>query len=192
MIAAAPAGFNRTPGFAVRVTISPVIGTIGLGSNLGGRRAHLRRGLLGLEQEGLELLAVSSVWETEPVDAPGGDWFFNMAVRVRTDRDPHRVLDTLLEIERREGRVRQLRNGPRTLDLDLLTLGDLELRSSRLRLPHPRMWSRSFVLEPLAEIAPELRNPATGRTVAEEAERLRGGESVVRIGSLASAQAHPL
>ena len=169
-----------------------MIGTIGLGSNLGGRRGHLRRGLLGLERAGLELLAISSVWETEPVDAPGADWFLNMVVRIRTDREPHSVLDTLLEIERLEGRVRQVRNGPRTLDLDLLTLGDLELQSSRLSLPHPRMWSRSFVLEPLAEIAPEIRNPANGRTVAEEAERLRGGESVVRIGSLASAQGQPL
>jgi len=169
-----------------------VIGTIGLGSNLGDRRGHLRSGLLGLEQEGLDLLAVSSVWETEPVHAPGGNWFLNMALRFRTDMDAHRVLDTLLEIERREGRVRQVRNGPRTLDLDLLTLGRLELRSSRLQLPHPRMWSRRFVLEPLAEIVPELRNPATGLTVVEEAARLRGGESVVRIGSLASARGHTL
>lgn len=169
-----------------------MIGTIGLGSNLGGRRGHLHRGLLGLERVGLELLAISSVWETEPVDAPGGDWFLNMAVRFRTDRDAHHLLDALLEIERREGRVRQGRNGPRSLDLDLLTLGDLRVNSRRLRLPHPRMWSRSFVLEPLAEVAPELRNPATGRTVAEEAERLRGGESVVRIGSLASTQGDAL
>ena len=180
------------PGIRRGVTISTVIGTIGLGSNLGDRREHLRRGLLGLEQADLELLAISSVWETEPVEVPGGGRFLNMAVRFRTEADPHRVLDLLLDIERREGRVRQLRNGPRTLDLDLLTLGALELRSSRLRLPHPRMWSRSFVLEPLAEIAPELRNPASGLTVVEEAERLRGGERVVRIGSLASAQGHPL
>ena len=169
-----------------------MIGTIGLGSNLGDRKEHLRRGLLGLPQEGLEVLAISSVWETEPVDVPAGEWFLNMAARIRTDLDPHHVLDSLLEIERREGRVRRERNGPRTLDLDLLTLGDLELRSSRLQLPHPRMWSRSFVLEPLAEVAPELCNPLTGRTVAEEAERLRGGESVARIGSLASAQGQPL
>ena len=191
MIAGGLSGINRTPGSAGGATISTVIGTIGLGSNLGDRREHLRSGLLGLEQADLELLAISSVWETEPVDVPGGGRFLNMAVRFRTEADPHRVLDLLLEIERREGRVRQVRNGPRTLDLDLLTLGDLELQSSRLRLPHPRMWNRSFVLEPLAEIAPELRNPASGLTVAEEAERLRGGESVVRIGSLASVQRHP-
>jgi 2-amino-4-hydroxy-6-hydroxymethyldihydropteridine diphosphokinase len=169
-----------------------VIGTIGLGSNLGDRQEHLRRGLLGLEQGGLELLAVSSVWETEPVDAPCGGQFLNMAVRFRAEHEPRRVLELLMEIERREGRERLVRNGPRTLDLDLLTLGDLELLRRGLQLPHPRMWSRSFVLEPLAEVAPELRNPATGRTVAEEAERLRGGESVVRIGSLASARGLPL
>ena len=115
-----------------------------------------------------------------------------MAVRFRSDREPECVLDSLLEIERREGRVRQLRNGPRTLDLDLLTLGDLEMRSDRLQLPHPRMWLRSFVLEPLAEVAPELRNPLNGRTVIEEAARLRGAERVVRIGTLASAHEQPL
>jgi 2-amino-4-hydroxy-6-hydroxymethyldihydropteridine diphosphokinase len=169
-----------------------VIGTIGLGSNLGDRLEHLRRGLRGLERQGMELLAVSSVWETEPVDAPAGGPFLNMAVRFRADGDPQSVLRRMLEIERREGRVRRVRNGPRTLDLDLLTFGDLDLRTDELRLPHPRMWMRSFVLEPLAEVAPDLRNPATGRTVVQEAERLRGVESVVRIGSLASPRGLPL
>jgi len=169
-----------------------VIGTIGLGSNLGDRSEHLRRGLLGLRRSGLELLAVSSVWETQPVDVVGGLWFLNMAVRFSADRDPHLLLDDLQEIELAEGRVRRHQNDPRTLDLDLLTFGDLQLYGDRLQLPHPRMWSRRFVLEPLAEVAPGLRNPATGRSVEQEAARLACGESASRIGLLASAGALPL
>ena len=169
-----------------------VIGTIGLGSNLGDRSEHLCLGLLGLERAGLELWAVSSVWETEPVDVVGGLWFFNMAVKFSTSRDPHLLLDDLQRIELAQGRLRQVQNGPRTLDLDLLTLSDLQLRSDRLQLPHPRMWRRRFVLEPLAEVAPELCNPATGRTIAQEVALLAGAESVSRIGRLASAGALPL
>jgi 2-amino-4-hydroxy-6-hydroxymethyldihydropteridine diphosphokinase len=161
-----------------------VIGTIGLGSNLGDRWGHLRHGLRGLSRVGARLLAMSSVWESEPVDSPAREWFLNMAVRFDTDRDPLALLDDLLTIEREAGRVRDVPNGPRTLDLDLLTLGELRIRDPRLCLPHPRMWERRFVLEPLAEIAPSLRNPATGRTVVEEAWRLRGRSVVYRVGSL--------
>jgi 2-amino-4-hydroxy-6-hydroxymethyldihydropteridine diphosphokinase len=168
-----------------------MIGTLGLGSNLGRRRERLAQGLARLQRAGLELLAVSSVWETAPIDASGG-WFLNMAASFRTERGPHAVLDLLLEVERLEGRVRDRRNGPRTLDLDLLTLGELQRNSERLTLPHPRMWERLFVLEPLAEVAPQLRNPRTGRTVVEETRRLRGRDEVIRIGRLAPAGSHPV
>lgn len=170
-----------------------MIGTIGLGSNLGDRGAQLRRGLRALEREGVALVAVSSVWESEPVDADTSLWFLNMAVKVRTERDPRRLLTALLAIERRAGRVRAAAHAPRTLDLDLLTLGRLVVRKDDLQLPHPRMWQRRFVLEPLAEVAPELRNPATGRTAAEEAAWLRTEPAiVVRIGRLATAGRLPL
>ena len=196
MIAVVLTGFNRArgglPPDRIRSTMVPMIGTLAIGSNLGDRKAQLRSGLEALGPAGLELLAVSSVWETEPVGTPDGDWFLNMAARFRTDRRPHAVLDALLEIERAHGRVRRERNGPRTLDLDLLTLGDLVRGTDRLQLPHPRMWQRRFVLEPLAEVAPELRNPATGRTVVEEIARLRGGETVIRLGVLASVGSLPL
>jgi len=156
-----------------------MIAYVGLGSNLGNRRDNLRRGLAGLDDAGLERLATSSVWESEPVDTRDGAWFLNMAVALSTEKDPLDLLDVLLRIEREAGRVRSERNAPRTLDLDLLLLGRLRWRDERLILPHPRMWERGFVLEPLAEIAPDLRNPDTGRTVAEERDRV-GKRSVVR------------
>jgi 2-amino-4-hydroxy-6-hydroxymethyldihydropteridine diphosphokinase len=107
-----------------------------------------------------------------------------MAVRVRTDKQPLELLDLLLDIEHLAGRVHGAPNAPRGLDLDLLMLDDLEWRDSRLRLPHPRMWERRFVLEPLAEIGPELRDPATGATVAEVRQRIRGRSIVRRLGRL--------
>lgn len=160
-----------------------VEGYISLGSNLGDRWAHLRAGVRGLERAGLELLALSSVWETEPIDS-APPWYLNMVVSVRAVLQPLELLDTLLDIERQAGRVRSTRNAPRTLDLDLLLLGDLEVRKPRLHLPHPRMWQRRFVLEPLAEIAPELRNPATGRTAVEERRLIAGHGQARRLGSL--------
>ena len=161
-----------------------MFGYIGLGSNLGDRWGELRNGLTAMHDRGLELLDRSSVWETEPVDCPASLWFLNMAVRVRTDKQPLELLDLLLDIERSQGRVRGAPNVPRGLDLDLLMLDDLEWRDSRLRLPHPRMWERRFVLEPLAEIGPDLCDPATGTTVAEGRRRIRGRNIVRRLGRL--------
>jgi 2-amino-4-hydroxy-6-hydroxymethyldihydropteridine diphosphokinase len=159
---------------------------IGLGSNLGDPVAHLRGGLAALARRCLEPLALSSVWETEPVEAPGSDWFLNMVVRVRTALAPADLLATLLAVEREAGRVRTGRNDPRTLDLDLLLLGDLRVERPGLSVPHPRMWERRFVLEPLAEIAPRLRNPETGRTVAEECLQIRERGAARRLGNLSA------
>ena len=140
---------------------------VALGSNLGDRRACLRAGLEGMARRGVEVVAVSSVWETEPVDAPSSPWFLNMAARVRTSLGPRELLDELLDVERALGRRRTARNAPRPLDLDLLLHGEHVCDEPRLVLPHPRMWGRRFVLGPLAEIAPELRDPRSGRTVSE-------------------------
>ena len=137
-----------------------------------------------MRRAGLELVSGSSVWESEPVDCPSLRGFLNMAVRVRTERQPLELLDLLLSIERSAGRTRGARNAPRTLDLDLLMLGDLQWSDDRLRLPHPRMWERRFVLEPLCEIAPDLRNPETGTRVSESRERIVDRAVVRRIGRL--------
>lgn len=165
---------------------------IALGTNLGDLAANLRAGLDGLQGAGLYPAAVSSVWETEPVDTPFPEWFWNMAVMVRSDRSPRGLLDLLLAIERANGRHRSAPNAPRTLDLDLLLVGPALIDDEGVRLPHPRMWERRFVLEPLAEIAPELINPLTGRSVDEERRRIRHRGEVRRLGDLASCRDIPL
>jgi 2-amino-4-hydroxy-6-hydroxymethyldihydropteridine diphosphokinase len=165
---------------------------IALGTNLGDLRRNLLAGLEGLRRFDLEPAALSSVWETEPVDAPSEGWFWNMAVMVRSDRRPLDVLEVLLRIERGHGRMRTTRNAPRTLDLDLLMMGDLVVDDRSLSLPHPRMWRRRFVMEPLSEIAPQLHNPLTGRTVRQELSEIEDGFRVRKLGDLASCRGLPL
>jgi 2-amino-4-hydroxy-6-hydroxymethyldihydropteridine diphosphokinase len=166
--------------------IRRMVGYVALGSNLGDRRQNMGNALHAMSERGLTPIAVSSVWETEPVDSPSFRWFWNMTVEVRTNRTPLGVLDSLLGIECQAGRDRRVRNGPRQIDLDLLLLGDLIIDHDRLCLPHPRMWQRRFVLEPLAEIAPRLVNPSSGRTVIEELDALSVAEQVRCLGALAS------
>lgn len=144
-----------------------------MGSNLGDRWANLRSGVRRLPGPGLEVAGLSSVWETAPVDGAGPDWFLNLVARIETVLEPRALLERLLGFERQAGRVRTRRNAPRVLDLDLLLLGTLECEEPGLTLPHPRLWDRRFVLAPLAELAPDLRNPRTGRTVVEEERALR-------------------
>jgi len=132
-----------------------VVGFVGLGSNIGDREEHLREALAAMERRGILPVALSSLWETEPVGGAGPGWFLNMVARIETSLGPEAVLEALLAIEEGRGRVRNRANAPRELDLDLLTLGGLTRDGPDLILPHPRMTSRKFVLAPLAEIAPE-------------------------------------
>jgi 2-amino-4-hydroxy-6-hydroxymethyldihydropteridine diphosphokinase len=115
-------------------------------------------------------LRKSSLYHTAPWGPVAQPPFLNMAVLVRTTLSPHRLLDLCLSIERREGRVRAERFGPRTLDVDILAFGELVLSDERLTLPHPRLLERAFALVPLAEIAPELVIGGVG--IGEAAERL--------------------
>lgn len=172
------------PAFKRWTTMPRVDAYIALGSNLGDREAGLRAGIDGLVRCGLAPDALSSLWETEPVDCAEPLWFLNLVARARTGLPPLRVLSLLLEIERELGRVRTTRNAPRALDLDLLLLGDVRCEEPRLTLPHPRMWRRRFVLEPLAEIASDLRDPATGLTVIETCRALRSESEVRKVGVL--------
>jgi len=165
---------------------------IGLGTNLGDLGANLRSGLDGLRRRDLEPLEVSSVWETEPIDSPAPLWFWNMVTMVRSDLQPLELLENLLAIELENGRVRRERNEPRTLDLDLLAMGEVVMHDERLHLPHPRMWGRRFVLEPLCEIAPELRNPLTGLTVREQLCCIKDGYEVRKLGDLATCRRQPV
>jgi len=159
-------------------------GYVALGSNLGDREGSLRAGLEGMGRRGLPTRALSSLWETEPVDTPDPRWFLNMVAEVDTGLPPRRFLELLLEVEREVGRVRTVRNAPRALDLDLLLLGDLRIEEAGLIVPHPRMWTRRFVLAPLAELAPALRDPVTGRTVEQALASLPATPAARPLGPL--------
>jgi 2-amino-4-hydroxy-6-hydroxymethyldihydropteridine diphosphokinase len=153
---------------------------LSLGSNLGDRAANLRAGIQRLSQLG-KILAVSSLYETEPVDtAIVQGWFLNCAVALETDLPPKRLLDGTLNLEEEMGRRRDQSKGPRTLDVDILLFNGLVVGVQGLTIPHPAMQHRRFVLEPLAEIAPRLRHPVLKRTIAEMLADLPQGAGAVR------------
>jgi 2-amino-4-hydroxy-6-hydroxymethyldihydropteridine diphosphokinase len=162
-----------------------VTGYLGLGSNVGDRRAHLLAAVEMLGERGIEIGAVSSTYETEPVgellDQPD---FLNAAIRIETALAPEALLDVCKAIEVERGRVLGgRRHGPRPLDVDLLLLGDLELETPRLTLPHAQVTSRRFVLEPLLELDPELALP-DGRQLSEALTKLGEAERVTKLGPL--------
>jgi 2-amino-4-hydroxy-6-hydroxymethyldihydropteridine diphosphokinase len=157
---------------------------LGMGSNVGDRRGHLRAAVAALDDHGVEVEAVSSLYETEPVgellDQPD---FLNAVARVRTELDPEPLLDLCKAIEVERGRMLGgQRHGPRPLDLDLLLVDDVELDSERLTLPHPEVTSRRFVLEPLLELDPGLTLP--DGTVLAEALAALESQRVEPAGSL--------
>ncbi|MHC4547269.1 MAG: 2-amino-4-hydroxy-6-hydroxymethyldihydropteridine diphosphokinase [Planctomycetota bacterium] len=139
---------------------------LSLGSNLGDRRAHLEAALRRL-RERVTVAAVSRMHETAPVGGPPQGAFLNAAVVVETGLAPRALLELVLDLERAAERRRDVRWGPRTLDVDLLLYGDRIVRAPGLCVPHPRLHERSFVLEPLAEIAPDWVVPGLNRTVEE-------------------------
>lgn len=140
---------------------------IALGSNLGDKEKNLRRALLLLTQQGVEVVRVSSFLSTEPYGVTDQPQFLNAVACVRTSLAPLALLDVLLATELAMGRVRLRHWGERNIDLDLLLYEDVVLDTPRLRLPHPDMQNRDFVLLPLAEIAPELKHPTLQKTICE-------------------------
>ena len=162
---------------------APLTGYLGLGSNVGDTRAHLQAAADLLGERDVELLASSSLYETQPVgevlDQPD---FLNAAVRIGTDLEPEALLDVCKAVEAERGRSFEApRHSPRPLDVDLLLLGDLELSSDRHTLPHPEVRSRRFVLVPLLELDPELALP-DGTKLAEALEALGPGQRVEPLG----------
>jgi 2-amino-4-hydroxy-6-hydroxymethyldihydropteridine diphosphokinase len=161
------------------------VGYLGLGSNVGDRAGHLRAAIAALPEHGVEVEAVSSAYETEPVgevlEQPD---FLNAAIRIRTALEPEELLDVCKAIEIEQGRLfAGPRHGPRPLDVDLLLLGDLELSTERLTLPHPEVTSRRFVLAPLLELDPDLTLP-DGTRLADALSALGPGQRVEQISSL--------
>jgi 2-amino-4-hydroxy-6-hydroxymethyldihydropteridine diphosphokinase len=160
-------------------------GYLGLGSNVGDRAGHLRAAVSMLGEREVEVEAVSSVYETEPVgEVLDQADFLNAAIRIRTELEPEALLDLCKEVEVERGRALDApRHSPRPLDVDLLLLGDLELSTDRLTLPHPEVTSRRFVLAPLLELDPDLTLP-DGTRLAEALASLGSGQRVDRVSSL--------
>ncbi|HEV7481672.1 MAG TPA: 2-amino-4-hydroxy-6-hydroxymethyldihydropteridine diphosphokinase [Solirubrobacterales bacterium] len=160
-------------------------GYLGLGSNVGDSAGHLRAAIELLRERGVEVEAVSSAYVTEPVgeilDQPD---FLNAAIRIRTELEPEALLDVCKAVEVERGRALQApRHSPRPLDVDLLLLGDLELETERLTLPHREVASRRFVLAPLLELDPDLILP-DGTRLADALAVLPAGQRADRVGPL--------
>ncbi|MDP9161797.1 MAG: 2-amino-4-hydroxy-6-hydroxymethyldihydropteridine diphosphokinase [Acidobacteriota bacterium] len=156
---------------------------LSVGSNLNDRLAYLKRAIweLGAAEK---VVAVSSFYETEPVEFTEQPWFINCAVKVETEKTPQQLMDSVLDIEREMGRertVNETKKGPRIIDIDILLFGDAKIEIPGLSIPHPGLHNRRFVLQPLAEIASELRHPSLNRTIQELLEALPDGQIVRKI-----------
>jgi 2-amino-4-hydroxy-6-hydroxymethyldihydropteridine diphosphokinase len=146
---------------------------LSLGTNLGDRAAQLRGAIERLNADGIRVVRESSIYETEPLGFEEQPWFLNMAVEVETDLTAERLLEQTQQIEKDMGRKRFAVKGPRIIDIDILFFGNAVIQTLALEIPHPGMAHRRFVLEPLAEIAPELRHPVLGKTILEMLESTR-------------------
>lgn len=153
---------------------------LSLGSNLGDREALLRGALSRLAAVG-RVIAVSSLYETEPVEFTGQPWFVNCAVLIATSKTPQELMASLLDIERQLGRQRAEKKGPRLIDIDILLFDDHVITSNELTIPHPAMQQRRFVLEPLVEIAADAVHPVLKKTIRELLDALPPGQRVTKL-----------
>ncbi len=163
--------------------MNEVTAYLGLGSNLGDREDYLRQAI-SLLGEGGEITALSPVYDTEPWGYTEQPRFLNMACGFRTPLAPQELLTFAQDVERRLGRVRAIRYGPRTMDVDILLYGDLVVDTPDLQIPHPGIPERAFVLAPLAEIAPDVEHPVLKRPISALLADAPGKETVVYLGAL--------
>ena len=140
---------------------------LGLGSNLGNREANLRESVARLESDELRMIRRSSIYETAPQDLLDQPSFLNAVVQAETTLFPMQLLARIRQIEREMGRRRTAPKGPRNIDIDILFYARAVITTAQLEVPHPRIAQRRFVLEPLAEIAPDFRHPIAGKTAVE-------------------------
>jgi len=153
---------------------------LSLGSNLGDRAANLREAAAQLGMAG-RLIAISRIYETQPVDVPNQPWFLNCIAAFETDKTPREILEIALQIEAAMGRLRMRDKGPRKIDIDIVLFGNRIVDEPGLRIPHPSMHQRGFVLQPLDEIAPDARHPELGKTARELLAALPGGQTVRQL-----------
>lgn len=158
----------------------PDVVYLSLGSNLGDRAASLNAAIERLSSMG-EVAAVSDFYETEPMEVRDQPWFLNCAVKLETEKTAAEVLAGILNIESSMGRHRIKKKGPRIIDIDILLFGPSVIQTKGLTVPHPAMHERRFVLEPLAEIAPDAIHPALHRSVKDLLDALPPGQAVRRI-----------
>jgi 2-amino-4-hydroxy-6-hydroxymethyldihydropteridine diphosphokinase len=152
---------------------------VSLGSNVGDREKNLREAIQRLKTLG-RVTAVSSFYESEPVEFTAQPWFVNCAVALETSQSAAQLMSGVLDIEREMGRQRVQKKGPRIIDIDILLFGDEIVNTPDLTIPHPAMAERRFVLEPLAEIAGQARHPALKKTIGELLHALPAGQIVRR------------
>ena len=143
---------------------------LGLGSNLGDRKEHLRRAVEELQGPDLRIVRLSPLYETEPVEYTQQPWFVNQVAEAETGLFPMQLFSRMGRVERALGRVRGIPKGPRVIDIDILFFGRAVVRTAKLEIPHPRIAERRFVLAPLADLTPELRHPVTRKTIREMLE----------------------
>jgi len=153
---------------------------LSLGSNLGDRDANLRAAIEKLKEIG-KVVAVSSFYETEPVEVTAQPWFLNCAAKFDTEKMPRQLISAILAIEQSMGRQRKQQKGPRTIDIDILFFGSSIIDIPSLTVPHPHLHERRFVLEPLAEIAPDVRHPILKRSIRELRDALPPGQTVRKL-----------
>ncbi len=158
----------------------PNLAYLSLGSNVGDREKNLRAAIRRLKTLG-RVTAVSSFYETEPVEFTEQPWFVNCAVALETSQSASQLMSGVLEIERETGRQRVQKKGPRIIDIDILLFGDLVVNTPDLTIPHPAMAERRFVLEPLTEIAAQIRHPVLKKTVGELLRALPAGQTVRKV-----------
>jgi 2-amino-4-hydroxy-6-hydroxymethyldihydropteridine diphosphokinase len=159
---------------------------LSLGSNVGNRQTHMRNAIARLESLG-RVVAVSSLYETEPVEFTNQPWFLNCAVAVETEQMPKQFMAAVLKIEREMGRRRTQEKGPRTIDIDILLFGNATVDLPELTIPHPAMHERRFVLQPLNEIAPDLKHPVLKKTIRSLRDDLPPGQAVNKLGEVSKA-----